>query len=125
MIKQIYTLGPGKKKKTFQYDWSPGGAVLLRQEGKPRIDRSFLQDALYHFSGQTVDGGFSQDAAPLEGFGKWVEMASKNANSRKLSPRHGSFMAAILCKEFGVRSTHQGHKVVLTFPLTPRLATPN
>jgi hypothetical protein len=121
MLKAIDTLGAGKKKRTFQYDWSPSGAVLL-QRGKPRIDHCFFLVALYHFSGQTVEGGFSETNPALNGFGKWVEVASRRFNSRNLSPRHGSFVAAILCEEYGVNSTLRGKSVLLTFPTDSRPA---
>jgi hypothetical protein len=118
-MKTIETLGAGKKKRPFHYDWSASGAVLL-QQGKPRIDRCFFLVALHHFSGETVDGGFSETNPAPDGFGKWVEVASKRFNSRNLSPRHGSFMAAILCEEYGVRSALRGKSIVLTFPTDTR-----
>jgi len=125
MIKTIYTLGAGSKKRPLQYDWSPGGAVLTLQRGKPKIDRCFFLLALYHFSGQTVEGGFSETIPAPRGFGKWVEVTSKCFNSRNLTSRHGSFMAAILCEEFEVESALDGNSVVLTFPANTRSATRN
>jgi hypothetical protein len=122
MIKTICTLS--KKRASFSYDWSRDGAVL-QQAGEPRIDSQFFLEALHHFSGKTVDGGFSQDAPPDGGFGEWVETESPRFNSRKLTPRHGSFMAAILCEEFGVQSANHGKKVVLTFPAIKRRAMHN
>ena len=62
-------------------------------------------------------GGFKEDGAPPDSFGEWVEQQSEKLNSRRLTPRHGSFMAAILCKEAGVRSSLESNrKVVLKFP---------
>jgi hypothetical protein len=52
----------------------------------------------------------------LVGFGEWVRKESSRLNSRKLTPRHGSFMAAILCSEAGVKPSLVGNTVVLKFP---------
>jgi hypothetical protein len=123
MIKTVHTLGAGNKKKPLQYDWSSSGAILVLQREKPKIDRCFFLVALYHFSGQMVEGGFSQTTPAPHGFGKWVEVASKRFNSRNLTSRHGSFMAAILCEEFGVESSLEGNSVILTFPTNTRPAT--
>ena len=125
MIKTTYTLGAGNKKKPLQYDWSPLGAALVLQQGKTKIDRCFFLLALYHFSGRTVEGGFSETSPAPNGFGKWVEDTSKRFNSQNLTSRHGSFMAAILCAEFAVQSSLKGNSVMLTFPTNTRPATQN
>jgi hypothetical protein len=122
MVKTIYTLGSGNKKRPLIYDWSLDGAVLVLQQGKTKIDRSFFSVALHQFSGRTVEGGFSQTNPAPGGFGKWVEGASNRFNSRKLTSRHGSFVAAILCQEFGVKSSLKGNSVMLTFPTSTRSA---
>ena len=119
-MKTIETLGAGKKKKLFSYDGDIKRGVVLQQAGKPKIDAGFFLEALYHFSGKTIDGGFREDAAPLGSFGEWIEQSSPRLNSRKLTPRHGSFMAAILCKEAKVQNFLKGNKIVLAFPWTKR-----
>ena len=115
-IRELEPLGAGKKKKPFSYKGSVRTGVVLQQSGKPKIDARFFLEALYHFSGRTVYGGFREDAAPRDSFGKWIEQSSPRFNSRKLTPRHGSFMAAILCNESGVRHSRKGNKIVLSFP---------
>lgn len=72
-----------------------------------------------------VEGGFSQTTPAPNGFGKWVELASKRFNSRNLTPRHGSFMAAILCDKFGVKSSLNGNSVMLSFPTNTLPAAEN
>jgi len=119
-VRELETLGGGRKKKQFWYKGSVGIGVVLQQSGKPKIDAGFFQAALDYFSGKTVDGGFREDAAPQSSFGEWIEQASPRLNSRKLTPRHGSFMAAILCNEAGVQHSLKGNKIVLSFPRTKR-----
>ena len=63
-----------------------------------------------------MKGGFKEDDPPRGGFGEWVRDRSSELNSRKLSPRHASFMAAILCHEAGVKSRLDRNAVWLRFP---------
>lgn len=116
--KTLATLG--HKHKEFSYYGSIRDGVVLRQSGDPQIDASFFTAALSHFAGRTVMGGFSEDNPIKGGFGQWVEDASPRLNSRTLSPRHGSFMAAILCSEAGVKPSLDGNAVVLQFPMVPK-----
>ena len=116
ILKSIQTLGPPGKRRLFSYSGSVALGVVLEQSGKPRIDAEFFSKALHDFSGKTVFGGFREDDPPPNGFGAWVEKNSVEWNSRKLTPRHGSFMAAILCAEAGVRNGLVGNSIVLTFP---------
>ena len=113
---RLQTLGSPGKRTWFSYSHVVGGVVLDEQRGRPRIDARFLDRARHHFSGQTVLGGFKEDGPPVGSFGAWVEADSRNYNSRNLTPRHGSFMAAILCSESGVRNWLNGRSVVLSFP---------
>jgi len=115
-VKRLETLGPPKKRKEFHYSGSIQSGVVLHQSGNPRIEARLFTEALRRFAGKTVYGGFKEDDPPLGGFGAWVKDESPRLNSRKLSPRHGSFIAAILCAEAGVRSSLDGNSVVLRFP---------
>jgi hypothetical protein len=121
-IHELNTLGAGRKKRLFLYRGSVKTGVVLLQSGKPRIDAGFFMEALCHFSGKQVVGGFREDAAPPGSFGEWVDRSSSLLNSRKLTPRHGSFMAAILCAECGVQPSVKGKKIVLEFPRMERRA---
>jgi hypothetical protein len=82
----------------------------------PRIDAGFFSEALNHFAGERVYGGFKEDDPPSGGFGEWVQNESSRLNTRKLTPRHGSFIAAILCHEARVEHSLDGNAVVLRFP---------
>jgi hypothetical protein len=63
-----------------------------------------------------VYGGFKEDDPAAGGFGEWLQKESPRLNSRALSPRHGSFAAAILCAKAGVQNSLDGNSVVLHFP---------
>lgn len=106
----------GHKRKDFCYSGSIQTGVVLHQSGHPRIDACFFAEALSHFAGQRVYGGFKEDGPPSGGFGEWVQNESSRLNSKKLTPRHGSFVAAILCNEAAVESSLDGNAVVLRFP---------
>jgi hypothetical protein len=121
--KTLTTLGHNPTE--FSYSGSIRDGVVLKQSGNPKIDASFFTAALSHFAGRTVKGGFSEDNPIKDGFGEWVRDASSRLNSRTLSPRHGSFMAAILCSEAGVKSTLDGNPVVLQFPVVPMRDQPS
>ena len=106
----------GHKSKEFRYSGTMDDGFVIHQTGYPRVDRCFLDEALRHFARQSVYGGFSEDNPTKNGFGEWVRDESSRLNSMKLTPRHGSFMAAILCKYFGVTRSLDGNAVVLRFP---------
>ncbi len=115
-MKKLFTLGHPSKCTEFTYRGSARDGVTLDQTGAPRIDAAFFTAALAQFAGSDIKGGFSMTDPPRDGFGEWVLKNSPVLNSRALSPRHGSFMAAILCDEAGVLSRLEGLAVWLTFP---------
>jgi hypothetical protein len=117
IMKNLETLGHPNKRTSFRYEGSClSGVTLYFDSGTTRIEASFFQAALKHFSGRDVTGGFKMDDPPPAGFGAWVESTSARLNSMKLTPRHGSFIAAILCDEAGVKSWLDGNAVWLRFP---------
>src|ERR1022692_950736 len=111
--KELQTLAGPKKRRTFSYSGSIKAGVVLHQSGQPRIEPQVFEEALHYFAGKTVHGGFKEDAPPVGGFGEWLQKESPRINCRKLSPRHGSFVAAILCAEGGVKSSLDGNAIVL------------
>jgi hypothetical protein len=115
-IKRLETLGSPRKRTEFFYSGSVQSGVVLQQSGNPKVNADVFTEALKHFSGKRVYGGFSEDNPRPGGFGDWLQRESLRLNSRKLSPRHGSFVAAILCAEAQVRSDLEGNAVVLHFP---------
>ncbi len=114
--KKLATLGPLSRRKEFFYSGSILERVVLQQAGNPPVSARLFAEALRYFAGKKVYGGFKQDNPQLGGFGDWLQQESSKLNSRKLYPRHGSFVAAILCAEAGVKSGWEGNAVVLYFP---------
>jgi len=95
----IQTLGPKRKRTRFRYDGNVNsGTTLAFRSGEISISHELYKAVLKHFSGQTVRGGFSMTNPPLGGFGEWIERNSSQYG-RSLTPRHGSFVAAILVHE--------------------------
>ena len=115
-VKRLETLGSPLKRREFFYLGSLQTGVVLQQSGNPKINADVFTQALKHFAGKRVYGGFSEDNPLPGGFGDWLQRESPRLNSRKLSPRHGSFVAAILCAGGQVRSDLEGNAVVLYFP---------
>jgi hypothetical protein len=118
-MKTIWTLGHPSKRKSFDYEGtSSTGVTLIHQAGKPYIDAALFTAALNTFKGKEVKGGFKEDDPPRGGFGEWVQETSRDKalSSTALTPRHASFIAAILCEESGVQSRLEGKSVWLRFP---------
>jgi hypothetical protein len=55
------------------------------------------------------------DNPPADGFGKWVQDNSELLNGRHLTPRHASFIAAILRNEEYLNCRLDGNAVLLDF----------
>lgn len=115
-IKKTWTLGPPSRRTQFLYAGSIATQVTLIQAGMPTIDSAFFQAALETFRGRIVKGGFNVAFPTKGGFGEWVQSESKRLTGKALTPRHGSFIAAILCSEGNVRSYLKGMAVWLEFP---------
>ena len=111
----IWTLGPDSKKTQFTYTGSVHEGVRIHFSGKPRISAAFFQVILDQFKGKTVRGGFSATEPTPGGLGEWVRDNSGALNGRKLTPRHASFIAAILVHEGFATSSLDGNAVVLHF----------
>jgi hypothetical protein len=118
-MKTIWTLGHPSSRKLFDFEGTMStGVTLIHQAWKPYIDAALFTAALNTFKGKEVKGGFKEDDPPRGGFGEWVQGASKDKtlSSKALTPRHGSFVAAILCKEAGVQSRLEGMCIWLKLP---------
>ena len=119
----IWTLGGPNKRTQFGYSGSVATGATLLFTGCPRISPEFFKAILGHFGSETVAGGFSMTDPTPGGFGQWVEANSKEINGVSLSPRHASFIAAILVHEGFITSNLKGNAVFLHF--TPQRATAN
>ena len=83
--------------------------------GKPYISPEFFKAILMRFNGRTIAGGFSMTDPTPDGLGQWVEENSKRLNGLSLTPRHASFIAAILVHEGLITSSLKGNAVFLHF----------
>lgn len=112
----IQTLGPRRIRTWFRYEGSVNqGTMLLFRSGEIFISHELFLAALRHFSGQTVRGGFNMTNPTTGGLGEWIKRNSSKYG-RSLTPRHGSFVAAILVHEGYISSSLQGNAIMLHFP---------
>jgi len=112
----IFTCGNPGKRTEFTYEGDIYTGVILKfTSGDKIVSAEFLRAASDEFRGKEIRGGFSMDNPPPDGFGAWVQDKSKKLNKTSLTPRHGSFIAAIL-QEAGLLSCRlEGNAVILTF----------
>lgn len=111
----FWTLGKGKKAKKFTYTGSAveGVDIVMGQGAKAKFPPALFNELLSHFSGrQNVIGGFNMTDPPADGVGKWV-----SHKYRQLTPRHASFIAAILVNEGYCSHYYNRTAVMLRFPL--------
>jgi hypothetical protein len=112
----IFTCGGPAKRTQFTYvgDFDNGVTIQFTL-GATRITHRLLKAAIDYFRGREVKGGFSMTNPTPGGFGQWVATNSRVLNATPLTPRHGSFIAAIL-REMGYLQSHlDGNAVILKF----------
>lgn len=112
----IFTCGSPGRRTEFTYEGNIDNGVILKfASGNTEISSDFLKAAIDQFQGKEVKGGFSETNPTPGGFGQWVQNKSKILNKTSLTPRHGSFIAAILQEERYLRCTLDGNAVILKF----------
>ena len=112
---RIETLGGTNKRTTFTYEGTVSDGVVLTSQSNLPISSRVFETALKEFEGRTVRGGFSMTTPPPDGFGAWIQANSKALNRRKLTSRHGSFIAAILVHEGRIGHRRIGNAIFLEF----------
>ena len=112
----IFTCGSPSKRTEFMYDGDINRGVTIKfASGNTEISHTLLNAVIDHFRGREVRGGFSMTNPTPGGFGQWIMNKSKSLNEIPLSPRHGSFLAAIL-RDLGYLDCHlDGNAVILKF----------
>ncbi|MBM3236027.1 hypothetical protein FJZ31_06975 [Candidatus Poribacteria bacterium] len=115
----IWTLGIAQKRTQFSYSGDVGTGVTLSFIGKPYISPEFFKAILGHFAGRTIPGGFNMTDPTPGSLGEWVDKNSQKLNGTKLTPRHASFIAAILVHEEMITSSLKGNAVYLHFDSLP------
>ena len=112
----IFTCGNPGKRTAFTYEGDVDAGVVLKfASGNKRVSPELLRAAVNEFRGKEIRGGFSMDNPPPDGFGAWVQSRSKTLNMTALTPRHGSFIAAILREAGLLRCSLNGNAVILKF----------
>ena len=112
----IFTCGGPAKRTKFSYEGDFDNGVTIKfASGDTRITHDLLKAAIDYFRGKDVKGGFSMTNPIPGGFGQWVESNSKALNATPLTPRHGSFIAAILREMGYLQSRLDGNAVILKF----------
>ncbi len=112
----IKTCGGPHRATAFSYEGSmQGGFVIIFDSGNIPLAGEFLQAIITEFRGKTIRGGFKMDDPPPDGFGKWVQDNSNLLNGHFLTPRHASFIAAILRHEGYLNCRLDGNAVILDF----------
>jgi hypothetical protein len=112
---KIWTLGGPSKRTQFTYIGDVEAGVVMHFTGRPRISAKFFQAILTQFRGITVPGGFSMTDPTPGGLGEWVQNNSTRLNPVNLTPRHASFIAAILVAEGYITTSLKGNAVYLHF----------
>jgi hypothetical protein len=114
--KEIWTLSGPNKRTRFQYSGSvESGATIHFLSGDAVISPALFQAILNRFRGQIVAGGFSMTNPTPGGLGEWVRDHSRDINLVSLTPRHASFIAAILVHEGYITHRLKGNAVYLEF----------
>lgn len=107
----IETCGPEHVKTFFTYRGSAQDGITIEFENSEvQINAQIIQDVLNNFRGQRVRGGFSMTAPTPGGIGEYL---ARLGNS--LTPRHASFLCAVLRHEGFVDCALDGNAVVVTF----------
>jgi hypothetical protein len=106
-------LGKGDKSKNFSYSGSVSeGIEAVMGQGSPMtFSVAAFQSLLSTFQGKKVAGGFSMTRPTPSGLGQWIQ-----TTHGPLTPRHGSFIAAILVAEGYCTVSYRSNAVWLTFP---------
>jgi hypothetical protein len=113
---RIITCGGPRKATEFSYEGTvQTGFVIMFDTVNVSLRPDFLQAIITEFRGRTIRGGFKMDDPPPDGFGKWVQDHSARLNGQSLTPRHASFIAAILRQEGYLNCRLDGNAVILDF----------
>jgi len=113
-MKKIWTLGSHYKRTQFTYSGSVQDGATIHFTGKPFISPELFKGILDHFKGKTIPGGFSMTNPTPGGLGEWVKENS-GKYGKKLTPRHASFISAIMVNEGLISSSLKGNAVILHF----------
>lgn len=107
----IETCGPEHVRASFTYRGSVRDGITIEfKNGDFPINAAIIQNVLNHFSGQSVRGGFSMTNPTSGGVGEYLAGLGNS-----LTPKHASFLCAVLRHEGLVNCKLVGNAVVVTF----------
>lgn len=107
----IATCGPAAKSTWFTYRGNIGEGIILEFEsGHFEIRANVIASVVNHFRGRTVRGGFSMTSPPPGSVGEFLQQQGHG-----LTPRHATFLCAVLQHEGLVNCTLDGNAVVVAF----------
>lgn len=107
----IHTCGPANKRTEFTYHGTATDGVTLEHATPHQIPASVFRAVLERFQGQTVPAGVTANNPTPGGIGEFIGGLGLGQ-----TPRHGSFLCAILCHEGLATSTLRGNAIYITFP---------
>lgn len=110
----IWTLGNEKHRTQFNYEGNVVSGTTLDFKDKPIISAELYRAIINEFKGRTVVGGFSMTEPIPGGLGEWIQRHS-GKYGRSLTPRHGSFISAVLLNEGYAKSILKGNLILLNF----------
>lgn len=107
----IETCGTERVRTTFCYRGDVQQGITIGFEtGDFTINAEIIQNVIDHFRGQQVRGGFSMTEPTPGGVGEYLASLDNS-----LTPRHASFLCAVLRHEGFVDCSLDGNAVVVTF----------
>lgn len=110
------TCGSPGRATEFEYDGTAAEGVTLHfNSGDVEVTAQFFSAIRSKFAGFRIAGGFKMDDPPKNGFGAWIHKNSRELNSGPLTPRHASFIAAVLRDSGWVECQLEGNAVYLQF----------
>ena len=112
----IWTLGQPRKRTQFTYHGNVKEGVTLYFANPQVVSADFFRAIFHNFAGSSLPGGFDMTDPIPGGLGEWIQLNSPHLNEVSLTPRHGSFIAAILVHEGYITSSLEGNKIMLYFP---------
>lgn len=113
---RIYTCGRPGKRTEFTYEGNSNDGVILKfPSGNITISSKLFKTAIDEFRGTSLRGGFSMTNPTPGGFGEWVQNKSRILEKISLTPRHASFIAAILRNDGYLEIAYDGSAVILKF----------
>lgn len=107
----IETCGRENVRTNFTYRGNAQQGITIEFEtGDFTIDAEIIQNVINHFRGQRVRGGFSMTDPTPGGIGEHLVSLGNS-----LTPRHASFLCAVLRHEGVVNCYFDGNAVIVAF----------